>query len=208
MESAPIDGVGLMSCDVSWLWELVPVLLVDGAELLVSLKGSAVNVSRFRGVCRFSIPLDNPSGFVSVRHIYFHSHFKVAPLRIILLSPAPTCPGIFAGASAPWSCLGLQTKACQVGACMDLSLLPDPSLCITEMCMGFPQSPEVCPICHRACVHLLAGLLDPPSMLQVLCALVLRPTLSRGARWKGGDPCALVPSHWACPLCHGACVFF
>ena len=89
--------------------------------------------------------------------------------------------GIFAGASVSWSCLGLQTKACQVGACMDLSLLPDPSLCITEMCMGFPQSPEVALyVTGLVCICLL-GLLDSPSMLQILCALVSGPL----SAWSG-----------------------
>ena len=41
-----MDGVGLVSCDVSWLGELVPVFWLMELDL-ISLKGSAVSSSRF-----------------------------------------------------------------------------------------------------------------------------------------------------------------
>jgi len=44
--SAPVHGVGLVSCDVSWLGDLVPVFWSMELDL-VSLKGSAVSTYVF-----------------------------------------------------------------------------------------------------------------------------------------------------------------
>ena len=75
----------------SWLAELVPVFWLMELDL-VSLKGSAVFNSKFWGVYRFSMSLGSPSGFGSVRHIYFHSHFKVVLLEYLHCCQSPTCP--------------------------------------------------------------------------------------------------------------------
>jgi len=76
VESALVDGVGLVSCDV---------FLVGGAcacklmELdLISLKNSAVASSRFGAVYGFSTSLGSPFGFGYVRYIYICSLIKVA----------------------------------------------------------------------------------------------------------------------------------
>ena len=74
--SAPTDGVGLVSCDVFLVGELVLVFWLMELDL-VSLKGSEVSSSRFWGVCEFSISLGNPSGFGSVQSVQF-SHLVVS----------------------------------------------------------------------------------------------------------------------------------
>ena len=75
---------------------------------LASLKGSAVSSRRFWGVYGFSMSLGSPSGFGSVRRIYFHSCVKMA-----LSAASPLLvPGIFVGASVPWLHPALQAKAC------------------------------------------------------------------------------------------------
>ena len=65
-----MDGAGLVFCDIFLLREACAYVLV--------LKGTAVSSSRFFSVCVFSMSLGCPSGFGSVRHIYFYSRFKVA----------------------------------------------------------------------------------------------------------------------------------
>ena len=76
VEPDPMDGVGLVFCDV---------FLVGGAcacklmELdLISLKNSAVASSRFGAVYGFSTSLGSPFGFGYVRYIYICSLIKVA----------------------------------------------------------------------------------------------------------------------------------
>ena len=182
MESAPIDGVGLMSCDVFLVvGACACVLLVDGAEPRLS-EGQCSERYSVWGVSVGSVYLWTILLALSVSDTSISTAVSKWPSQDNFTVTSPLLVlGIFAGASVSWSCLGLQTKACQVGACMDLSLLPDPSLCITEMCMGFPQSPEVALyVTGLVCICLL-GLLDSPSMLQILCALVSGPL----SAWSG-----------------------
>ena len=61
---------------------------------LVSLKGSAVFNSKFWGVYRFSMSLGSPSGFGSVRHVYFYTHVEVTLLAYLNCPLPPTCPWI------------------------------------------------------------------------------------------------------------------
>lgn len=68
--------------------------------------------------------------------------------------------------------------------------------------MGFPQSPEVALCLGLVCICLLVYWTHPLCCRQ--CALVWAHSL-RGAG-EGGTRCALVPSHWACPLSQGLCV--
>ena len=76
MESVPVDGVGLVPCDVFLVGGAVPVFwLMELA--LISLKGSAVSSSTFWRVYGFSMPLGSPSSFCGVRQVYIHSCFQV-----------------------------------------------------------------------------------------------------------------------------------
>lgn len=107
-----------------WLEERVPVLWLIELDL-VSLKDSAVSSRRFWGVLvfGFSMSLGSPSGFGSVRHIYFHSCIKMAlsaaspylsleSLSVLFPGPALHCrPENLLGRgllwiffSAPWPC--------------------------------------------------------------------------------------------------------
>ena len=57
-----MDGVGLVPCDVSWLAELAPVFWLMERDL-VSLKGSAVSISRLWSIHGFSMTLGSCSSF-------------------------------------------------------------------------------------------------------------------------------------------------
>ena len=57
-----MDGVGLVPCDVSWLVELAPVLWLMERDL-VSLKGSAVSISRLWSIHGFNMTLGSCSSF-------------------------------------------------------------------------------------------------------------------------------------------------
>ena len=61
---------------------------------LISLKGSAVFSSRFWGVYGFSMSLGSPSGFGSVRHVYFHTNVEVTLSAYLHWPLPPTCPWI------------------------------------------------------------------------------------------------------------------
>ena len=85
-----LDGItDSMDASLSELRELVFwVMDLD----LISLNGSAVSSGRFWGVCEFSVPLGSPSGFGSIRHIYFCSCFKVALSAYLHCCQPPTYP--------------------------------------------------------------------------------------------------------------------
>ena len=89
--SAPTDGVGLVSCDVFLVGELVLVFWLMELDL-VSLKSSEVSSSRFWVVYGFSVSLGSHYGFDSVRQVYFHSHFTVALSAYLHCHQPPTCP--------------------------------------------------------------------------------------------------------------------
>ena len=59
--SAPMPGVGLVSCGVSWLGELVPVFWSMELDL-VSLKGSTVSSSKFLSVYGFRMSKEASPG--------------------------------------------------------------------------------------------------------------------------------------------------
>ena len=112
--SAPMPGVGLVSCGVSWLGELVPVFWSMELDL-VSLKGSTVSSSKFLSVYGFRMS----SGFGSVKHVYLRSLLKVALSSVSSLPPAPNL------CLASWPlllCPVPLAEACWVGACVDLFL--------------------------------------------------------------------------------------
>ena len=87
MESAPKDGVGLVSCDVFLVGELVPVFWLMELDLLF-LKGSAGSRSRFWGCLWVQYVFGQSSGFGCVRHVYFRSRFR-GPRSVSSLPPAP-----------------------------------------------------------------------------------------------------------------------
>ena len=126
---------------------------------LVSLKGSAVSSRRFWGVYGFSMSLGSPSGFGSVRHVYFHSCVEVALSAYLHCRQPPTCP---------WNlcqCFCSLVPPCTAGQSLlgrgllwTFSQHPDPVLCIMETCVGFSHPPP-----------------SLPSVLWGLCVLVLAP---------------------------------
>ena len=87
----PVGGVGLASCDVFLAGGACDVLWLMELDL-ISLKGGAVSCS----LCGSSMCLGSPSGPGSVRHIYFHSCFKVALPAYLHCRQPPTVPGIIA----------------------------------------------------------------------------------------------------------------
>ena len=93
----------------SWLAELVPVFWLMKLELIF-LKGSAASSSRFWSVYGFSMPLGSRSSFHSVKHIYFHSGFKVALSAYLQCHQPLPVPGITASATVPLSCPALLVK--------------------------------------------------------------------------------------------------
>ena len=171
---------------------------------LISLKGNSVSSGRFWGVYGFSMSYGSPSGFDSVRHIYFCSCFKVALSAYLHCCQPPSCPWNYC------QCFCSQVPPCTAGLSLlvrglygsFLSSLTMPSVS-PESCVGFPQPPErpsvlrgLCalvftlqalPLCHRACVH-LSWLMGP-----ALCVEGFVCT------------CFDLPAH---PLCHRACVSF
>ena len=90
MEAAPVAWVGLAFCYIFLVGELAPVFWLMELDLIF-LKGSAVSSSRFWCVYGFSMPLGIPSGFRSVRCVYFHRHFKVTLSAYIHCRQPPTC---------------------------------------------------------------------------------------------------------------------
>ena len=87
---------------VLWSMELDPV----------SLKAMQCPVGFVWGVYRFSMALGSPLSFGSDRHIYFHSHVKIAPQHILTVASPLHLPGVFPRASTPWSHPMLQAIAC------------------------------------------------------------------------------------------------
>jgi len=141
VESAPVDGVGLVFCDVFlfrggsacfWLMQLD----------LVSLKGNSVSSGRFWGVYGFSMSLGSPSGFGSVRHIYFCSCFKVALSAYLHCCQPSSCPWNYC------QCFCSQVPPCTAGLSLLVkglvwifSQFPDHALCVTRVLCGLPSAP-------------------------------------------------------------------
>ena len=155
----------------SWLAELVPVFWLMKLELIF-LKGSAASSSRFWSVYGFSMPLGSRSSFHSVKHIYFHSGFKVALSAYLQCHQPPTCP---------WDhcwCFYSPVLPCAVGPNL-LGRCLCGSFCIAVTCVDSPQPPKL-----TFCV---AGL---------VCTCFGSPGLTF-ALW---GLCALVSASQACPL--------
>ena len=138
----------------SWLGELVPVFWLMELGLL-SLKSSAVSSSRFWAIKGFSVSLDSPSVFDSVRHVYLHSCFQVALSTCLTAASPLLVPGIIADASVPLSYAALMAEACWVGACVDIFSVLWPSPLHCGVLFGASLSP-----------------LSSPSVSWGLCALV------------------------------------
>ena len=136
-----MDGVGLVFCDVFlfrggsacfWLMQLD----------LVSLKGNSVSSGRFWGVYGFSMSLGSPSGFGSVRHIYFCSCFKVALSAYLHCCQPSSCPWNYC------QCFCSQVPPCTAGLSLLVkglvwifSQFPDHALCVTRVLCGLPSAP-------------------------------------------------------------------
>ena len=171
----------------SSLGELVPAFWLMELDL-VSLKDSAVYSSRFWDVYGFSMALGSPSGFGSVRHVYFHSHYQSGPLSISFTAASPlTCPWNLCWffCSPVLLCIAGQNLLVRglSGSFLRSPTLPSVSLRIVWDSLAC----WACPLCHGACVHLsqlpgpafcIAGLvctcldsLDPPFTSQNLCVL-------------------------------------
>ena len=154
---------------------------------LVSLKGSEVSSRRFWGVYGFSMSLGSPSGFGSVRHVYFHSCIKVALSAYLHCRQPPTCP---------WNlcqCFCSLVPPCTAGQSLlgrgllwTSSQCPDPVLCIMETCVGFSHPPELA-LCVVGLMCTCVGSPGPSFMSRGLCAFV-----------SAHQPALCVPRH-VCP---------
>ena len=128
--SAPVHGVGLVSCDVSWLGDLVPVFWSMELDL-VSLKGSAVSSSKFLSVYVFRMP----SGFGSVKHVYLRSRLKVALSSYLPCRQPPTC------AWDPGPCFSTLRRWLKLTGSGRVWICSCP-LCGGDLC-GLPFAPEL-----------------------------------------------------------------
>lgn len=129
-----------------WLMELYPV----------SLKSSAVSSRRFWSASGFRMPLASPSGFGSVRRIYFHSHFKVAVSAYLHCRPPAPWPWNHCGCfcspvlpcSASRSLLGRGCCSSLLGSPAVLSAsqrLARPALSVSELdCTCLSSWPALC----------------------------------------------------------------
>ena len=146
-----------------------------------------------------SVSLGCPSGFGSVRHIYFFSLFKVALSEYLHCLQAPTCP---------WNhclCFYSPVRPCTAGR----------SLPGKDLCGSFLSSPTKSSALWKI-VSASLSLLSLPSMSWGLCALVFahRASLyfvrlmctyfvSQSAHYVVGFVCSYFSSS-ANLLCHGA----
>ena len=106
MESAPADGVGLVSCVLSRLEELVPAFWLLQLDL-VSLKGSAVSIVGF-GVSMGSGYLWAVILVFVVLGVSISAAASEGPSQRICSAASPLLvPGIIASASVPLSCPAL-----------------------------------------------------------------------------------------------------
>ena len=123
--------MGLGCCPVlfSWLGELVPVFWLMELDL-ISLKGGAVSSSLYGS----SMCLGSPSGPGGVRHIYFHSCFKVALSAYLQCCQPHTCP------CDHCSCFCSPVPPCAAGQNL-LGRCSCGSFCSTVTCVAFPQPP-------------------------------------------------------------------
>ena len=150
---------------------------------LISLQGSRVCSSRFWGVCGFSMTLDSPPGFGSVRQVCFCSHVEVA-LSISSLLPGPYLSLEFLlKLLYPGPALHCRLMLARQGLAWRFSQLSKPAFCIAETCMGFFPHPEHT-LCTSGLVCLSVSTLGQPSAPHGLCALLLAPwthVMCRGA---------------------------
>ena len=170
---------------------------------LISLKGNAVSSSSYGGVYGFSMSLGSPSGFGSVRHVYFHSHFKVVLLEYLHCCQPPTCPlnlcQCFCSLVLP--CTARQSLLGR-GLCGPFLGSPRPCpLHCRDLC-GLPSALWTLPLCHGACLHLSW----PPRPSLWVTGLLCICLSSPGPLSASWGLYALVSDHQTQPLCHGACV--
>ena len=139
---------------------------------LLSLEGLAVSSSsRFCAVYGFSVSLGRRSGFGDVRHVYFHSLFKVALLTYFHCFQPPTYSWNHCGCfCSPFPPCTVGQSLLSRGFCG--SFLGSPNLlCVAETCGLASLNTLSCPLHNSSCVH-LSWLTGPPSMLQGLCVLL------------------------------------
>ena len=145
--------------------------------------------SGFWGFYGFGMLLCSPSGFVSVRHIYFRSQVKVAISAHLHCFQPPTCPWnlcwCFCSQVPPYT-----AHISLLGRGFCASFLGFPTMpCVSRKLVGFPSAPWAHPLCngdsvylapwarslcHVACVH-LSWLPSLPCMSRGLCVLLLAP---------------------------------
>lgn len=171
---------------------------------LISLQGSRVSSSSFGGVCGFSMTLDSPPGFGSVRHVCFSSHVEVA------LSMSSLLPGTYLSLEFllellhPGSALHCRLMLARQGLAWHFSQLPKPALCIAETCVGFVPYPEPA-LRTSGLVCLSLGTLGLPAVLQrFVCASVSSPGQPSAPRGL----CALLLAPWPHVMCRWASVYF
>ena len=117
--------------------------------------------------------LCSPSGFVSVRHIYFHSQVKVAISAHLHCFQPPTCPWnlcwCFCSQVPPYT-----AHISLLGRSFCASFLGFPTMpCVSRKLVGVSLSPMSSPsVLWGFCV---LGSLGPLSVSRGLCALVLAP---------------------------------
>ena len=139
----------------SSLGELVPAFWLMELDL-VSLKDSAVYSSRFGDVYGFSMALGGPSGFGSVQHVCFHSHYQSGPLSISFTAASPlTCP---------WN-------LCWFFCSPVLLCIAGQNLLVRGLSRSFLSSPTLPSVSLRVVWDSLS-LLSLPSLSWGLCALV------------------------------------
>lgn len=92
--------------------------------------------------------LGSPSGFGSVRNVYFCSRFRVALSASLHCQQRPSCPWDHFRCFCGRTCLSLLAEACEAGACVALFLAPCP-----------------CPLHHGALCGLPSAPQGPPSVL-------------------------------------------
>ena len=139
----------------SWFGKLVTVFFWLVELDLISLKGIAVFSSNVHG---FSMSLGSPSGFGSVRHLYFCSRIKAARSAYLHCHQPPTCPW-----NLCW-CFCSLVPPCTAGQ----------NLLGRGLCGSFLFSP-ILPSTLWRLLWASVSPPSPPSVLQGLCSLVLAP---------------------------------
>ena len=146
-------------------------------------------------ICQFSIPLNNPSGFVSVRHIYFHSCFEVALSGYFYHHQPPTCSWnlhwCFRFLVLPWIADQSLLGRGMYGSFLCSLTLPFAS----RRCVWASLSPlRLSYMSHGLCAF--AWFTGPTLYVVSIVCTCLGPILC--VEQVRVDLCALVPSHLAC----------